>query len=83
VVGLELRNPLGSKSAGVAGEFSADLAGKGAAETVRVRAAVATVRTELSDENYKARLEASSGLLKDITPIPKKAATSGWVPADQ
>jgi predicted phage tail protein len=43
---------------------------------------VATVRTELSDENYKARLEASSGLLEDVTPIPK-AATSGWVPADQ
>ena len=43
---------------------------------------VATVRTELSDENYKARLEASSGLLKDVTPIPK-AATSGWVPTDQ
>ena len=43
---------------------------------------VATVRTELSDENYKARLEASSGLLKDVTPIPK-AATSRWVPADQ
>jgi hypothetical protein len=43
---------------------------------------VATVRTELSDENYKARLEASSGLLKDVTPSPKGAA-SGWVPADQ
>jgi hypothetical protein len=45
-------------------------------------ARVAAVRAELSDENYKARLEASSGLLKDVTPIPK-AATSGWVPADQ
>jgi hypothetical protein len=43
---------------------------------------VATVRTELSDQNYKARLEASSGLLKDVTRIPK-AATSGWVPADR
>ena len=43
---------------------------------------VATVRTELSDENYKARLEASSGLLKEVASIPK-AATSGWVPADQ
>jgi hypothetical protein len=42
---------------------------------------VATVRTELSDQNYKARLEASSGLLKAVAPIPK-AATSGWVPAD-
>ena len=45
-------------------------------------ARAAAVRAELSDENYKARLEASSGLLKDVTPIPQ-AATSGLVPADK
>ena len=38
VVGLELRNPLGSKSAGVARDFRR-FGRNGAAETVRVRAA--------------------------------------------
>jgi hypothetical protein len=44
-------------------------------------ARVAAVRAELSDQNYKARLEASSALLKDVAPVREAAAASGWVPA--
>jgi hypothetical protein len=43
---------------------------------------VAAARAELSEENYKARLEASLALLKAVAPVPK-AATSGWVPGDR
>jgi hypothetical protein len=42
---------------------------------------VAAVRAELSDQNYKARLDASSTLLKAVTPSPK-CASSGWLPGD-
>jgi hypothetical protein len=39
------------------------------------------VRAELSDHGYKARLDASSALLKDVAPLPK-AASSGWLPSN-
>jgi hypothetical protein len=42
---------------------------------------VAAVKAELSDQNYKVRLQASSALLKDVAPVPESAAASGWVPA--
>jgi hypothetical protein len=42
---------------------------------------VAAVRAELSDQNYKARLDASSQLLKAVTPSPQ-CASSGWLPGN-
>jgi hypothetical protein len=39
------------------------------------------VRAELSDQGYKARLDARSALLKDVAPLPK-AASSGWLPSN-
>ena len=39
------------------------------------------VKIEMSDQEYKARLAASSLLLNDMAPLPK-AASSGWLPSN-
>ena len=46
---------------------------------VEAEGKVAAVKAELSDQAYKARLDASSALVKAVTPTPK-AAGSGWLP---
>jgi hypothetical protein len=37
------------------------------------------IKIEMSDQAYKARLDASVALMKDIAPLPK-ATSSGWRP---
>jgi len=51
-----------------------------AAELAEGEKKVAAFKAELSQQEYRVRLDASSALLKSIEPLSKRA-NSGWVPA--